>query len=398
MKKSLPIIQVFVVFVLFSNCSLPDKKDTIESKLVTINLEDSNSERFDSFFSIEKMITIGGSEDIPIKQIKRILQRENKYWLLSSNNIFQLDAHGKILDSISGLGNGPGEFRSLDDIRWNKSLNYLEVLDKKSGKLLRFNSKGEFQNEWRNPYLYLATSFMPKGDDYYIYGGIFFNGDGDRAVLVSGETGEKKLGFSKIGSERSYLSVLNNDTFYDKDGDIEFFYSDNDTIYSLSGNKSQIKYKIDFGKFQTPSVFFDRSFEDIMDFRNQAAANDYASVFSIQPTDKHVFIFVIQGSKFYTAILDRTTNKVKTINGWSTEFGGDFSDLSSYFAYTPIGSDNKYLYFSIDPYAIKSGIDKLNGNPLLPEFLKMNPNINSIYQNFDVYDNPYILKIRIKDF
>jgi len=398
MKKSLPIIQVFIVSVLFINCSSPDKKDTIESKLVTINLEDSNPERFDSIFAIEEMITIGGSEDIPIKQIKRILPRENNYWLLSSNKIFYLDANGKILDSISRLGNGPGEFQSVDDIRWNESSNFLEVLDKNSGKLLRFNSKGEFQNEWKNPYLYLATSFMPKGDDYFIYGGIFFNGDGDRTVLVSGKTGEKKLGFSKIGNEKHYLSVLNNDTFYAKDGDIEFFYSDSDTLYSLSENESKIKYIIDFGKFQTPSAFFDRSFEDIMDFRNQAAANDYASVFSIQPTDKHVFIFVIQGSKFYTAIVDRTTNKVKTTKGWSTEFGGDFSDLSSYLAYTPIGSDNQYLYFSIDPYSIKSGIDKLNGNPLLPEFLKMNPNINRIYQDFDKYENPYILKIRINDF
>lgn len=398
MKKSLPIIQVFIVSVLFINCSSLNKKDTIESKLVTINLEDANPERFDSIFAIEEMISIGGSEEIPIKQIKRILSRENKYWLLSSNKIFHLDTNRKILDSFSRLGNGPGEFQSVDDIRWNEGSNFLEVLDKNSGKLLRFNSIGEFQNEWKNPYLYLATSFIPHGDDYFIYGGVFFNGDGDRTVLVSGKTGKKKKGFNKIGSERSYLSVLNNDTFYAKNGDIEFFYSDNDTIYSLSEAETNPKYIMDFGKFQTPSAFFNRSFEDIMDFRNQAAANDYASVFSIQPTDKHFFLFVIQGSKFYTAIINRSTNKVRTANGWSTEFGMDFSELSSYLAYTPIGSDNQYLYFSIDPYSIKSEIEKMKGNPSLPEFLKMNPNIDRIYQDFDKYENPYLLKIRINDF
>jgi hypothetical protein len=398
MKKSIYILQVFIVSVLFINCSSPNKKNTIESKSITVNLQDANPERFDSIFAMEELISIGGSEDIPIKQIKRILSRENNLWLLTSNKILLLDGSGKILDSISRMGDGPGEFQSVDDIRWNEDSNFIEVLDKNSGKLLRFNSKGEFQNEWNNPYLYLATSFIPQGDDYFIYGGVFFNGDGDRTVLVSGKTGEKKKGFSKIGNERSYLSVLNNDTFYATDGDIEFFYSDSDTLYTLSENGSSIKYIFDFGKFQTPREFFDRSFENIMDFRNQAAANNYASVFSIQPTDKHFFLFIIQGSKFYTAILDRTTNEVRVAKGWSTEFGMDFSNLSSYLAYTPIGSDSQFLYFSIDPYSIKSEIDKLNGNPSLPEFLKMNPDIDRIYQDFDKYENPYIFKIRINDF
>ncbi|TVP53971.1 MAG: 6-bladed beta-propeller [Mongoliibacter sp.] len=397
MNKSLYILQVLIVFILFVKCSSPDKKDTGESKFITINLENANPETFESLFAIEEIIAIKGSEGIPIKSIKRVLSRENNYWLLTSSKILRLDSNGGFLDSISRLGNGPGEFQSVDDIRWNENSSLIEVLDRNSGKLLRFNPEGEFQNEWNNPYLYLATSFMPDGDDYFIYGGVFFEGDGYRAVLVSGISGEKKKGFSKIENERRYLSVLNNDTFYAYNEEIEFFYSDNDTLYTLSEYGSTIKHILDFGKSQTPREFFDRSFENIMDFRNQAAANDYASVFSIQPTDSHFFFFVIQGSKFYTAIVDRTTNEVKVVKGWSSEFGNDFSDLSSYLVYTPIGSDRHFLYFSIDPYTIKSEIDKLNENPSLPEFLKTNPYLHRIYQDFDKYENPYILKIRVNE-
>ena len=339
MLKIHNLSRVTIVYLLFFSCSSPEKIDTNNSKLIAINLEDANPEEFNSIFSTEELISIRESEDIPIKQIKRILAIQNNYWLLTSNRIILLDANGVILDSISRQGDGPGEFQSVDDIRWNEDSNFIEVLDKNNGKLLRFNSKGEFQNEWNNPYLYLATSFMPNGDDYFIYGGLFFNGDGDRAVLVSGKTGEKKNGFSKIGHERSYLSVLNNDTFYTKDEEIEFFYSDSDTLYTLSEYGSNAKYIMDFGKFQTPKEFFDRDFENIMDFRNQAAANDYASVFSIQPTDKYIFIFVIKGSNFYTSIVDRATNKVRIAKGWANQYGEDFSDLSSFFIYTPIGSD-----------------------------------------------------------
>lgn len=79
MKKSLNILEFFIVAVLLVNCSSPDKKDRIESKSIAINLEDANPERFDSIFFIEEMISIPGSEEIPIKEIKRILSLEKNY-------------------------------------------------------------------------------------------------------------------------------------------------------------------------------------------------------------------------------------------------------------------------------------------------------------------------------
>lgn len=398
MKQSLFYIQLIIVLFLSTSCFSPEKKNITQSKSIFINLKEVKPKRFSTFFSLEELIAIKSSENIPIKQFKRIVTHENKYWVLSSSRIFHLDSTGTILNNISRVGNGPGEYQTVDDIRWNESLNSIEVLDKNNGKLLRFNSKGEFLNEWRNPYLYLATSFIPRGDNYFIYGGIFFNGDGDRAVLVSGKSGEKLNGYSRIGNERNYLSVLNNDTFYDKGGDIEFFYSDSDTLFTIRENGLGKKYIFDFGEFHIPKEFFNQSFDNIMDFRNKAGAKDYASIFSLQPTDKHIFIFIIQGSKFFTAILDRDSNQIQITRGWSTKFGSDYSNLSSFTSYTPIGSDNQYLYFSIDPYLIKSEIDKLKDNPSLQEFLKTNPQIDRIYQNFNEYENPYLLKVRINNF
>lgn len=398
MKKSLSIILKLYISFLLVNCSQLNEEITNELESIEIHLQDAESAKFDSFFTIEELISLKNSEATPITRIKRILSRENNYWILTSEKIFHLDSNGKILNQLSNQGQGPGEYQSIDDIRWNENSNLLEVLDKNSGKLLRFTTEGVFQNEWKNPYLYLATSFIPQGDDYYIYCGVFFNGDGNRAVLVSGKTGEKIKGFSQIGKERNYLSVLNNDTFYNKGGEIEFFYSDSDTLFTLGESGARAKYFFDFGKFQTPEEFFDRDFENIMDFRNKAAENDYASVFSIQPTNNHIFIFVIQGSKFFTGILKRSTNEVRVTEGWYSDFGGDFSNLSSYLVYTPVGSDDQFIYFSIDPYAIKSEIDKLKENPTSLEFLKENPLINHILKNFDSYDNPYLLKVRVNNF
>jgi hypothetical protein len=398
MKKSLsPFLTLFISFLIIS-CFSSTKETINELESISINLQDAKSGRFDSIFTVEDLISLKDSEGNPITKIKRILSLEKNYWILSSEKILHLDSNGEILNQLSNQGQGPGEYQSVDDIRWNENSNLLEVLDKNSGKLLRFTVEGTFHDEWKNPFLYLATSFIPQGDDYYIYGGVFFNGDGNRAVLVSGKTGEKINGYSKIGKERNYLSVLNNDTFYNTGDKTEFFYSDSDTLFTLGESGARAKYFFDLGEFQTPEEFFDRDFENIMDFRNKAAENDYASVFSIQPTNKNLFLFIIQGSKFYTAIVNRSSHEVKITKGWSSEFGDDFSNLSSYLAYTPIGSDSEFLFFSVDPYAIKSEIDKLKGNPSLPDFLKANSLIDRIYQNFETYENPYILKVRIKEF
>jgi hypothetical protein len=398
MKKSLsPFLTLCISFLIIS-CSSSTKETINELESISINLQDAKSGRFDSIFTVEDLISLKDSEGNPITKIKRILSLEKNYWILSSEKILHLDSNGEILNQLSNQGQGPGEYQSVDDIRWNENSNLLEVLDKNSGKLLRFTVEGTFHDEWKNPFLYLATSFIPQGDDYYIYGGVFFNGDGNRAVLVSGKTGEKINGYSKIGKERNYLSVLNNDTFYNTGDKTEFFYSDSDTLFTLGESGARAKYFFDLGEFQTPEEFFDRDFENIMDFRNKAAENDYASVFSIQPTNKNLFLFIIQGSKFYTAIVNRSSHEVKITKGWSSEFGDDFSNLSSYLAYTPIGSDSEFLFFSVDPYAIKSEIDKLKGNPSLPDFLKSNSLIDRIYQNFETYENPYILKVRIKEF
>jgi len=169
MKKSLALFLTLYSSFLLVNCSPPNEEITNELESIEIHLQDAESAKFDSIFTIEELISLKNSEGTPITKIKRILSRENNYWILTSERILHLDSNGKILNQLSSQGQGPGEYQSIDDIRWNENSNLLEVLDKNSGKLLRFTTEGVFQNEWKNPYLYLATSFIPQGDDYYIY-------------------------------------------------------------------------------------------------------------------------------------------------------------------------------------------------------------------------------------
>jgi len=394
---------IYILFLLFVICTLTgcnDQKNNSQEaeEVIFINLDHAKSVAFASVFNLEELIPLKGTEDNPIKQIKRLIKHDEAIWLLSSNEILITDLNGQLIKIISSIGEGPNEYQSLDDIRWNKSSQLMEVLDRTSGKLISYSRVGEYIKEWKNQYLYTALSFMPTENNYYIYGSVFFQGDGDRIVLVSSETGEKLQGYLPIGKERNFLNIINNDAFYEKENDVEIFFSDNDTIYSISSNEIQAKYIFDYGKYKMPGDFLDRDFKNIMEYRNESNKLNYITLFNIQPTDEFYYLRFRQNTNFYPSIFNRATNAVKIIKNWDSGFGEEFDKLSSYFFYTPIGSDEQYLYASVDPYAVKSEIEKLEDHPNLSAFLDANPPIQMIYDNFNQYENPYLLKLRIKEF
>jgi len=398
MKNLIFIIFQFSLVYIITSCNSQNNDIKADVKVIDINLDHANSVAFESVFNLEGLIPLIGSDNLPINQIKRLIKHEENFWILSSNEILITDLNGQLLRTISSEGEGPNEYQSLDDIRWNKSSQLMDVLDRTSGKLISYTQEGEFEKEWRNQYLYAALSFLPAENDYYIYGGVFFQGDGDRIILVSMETGEKLQGYLPLGKERNFLSIINNDSFFELTNEVEFFFSDNDTVYSISSNEIQAKYIFDFGKYKMPGDFLYRDFENIMEYRNESNLRNYVTLFNIQPTEGNYYLRFRQNNKFYPALLNRATNEVKIINNWSSGFGEGFDKLSSYFFYAPIGSDEQYLYATVDPYAVKSEIEKLKDHPDLSAFLEAHPQIQTIYGDFNQNDNPYLLKFSIKEF
>jgi len=135
---------------------------------------------------------------------------------------------------------------------------------------------------WKKfPLLYLATFvYAPRGMIILFTGGLFFNGDGDRAVLISGKLVKKRKG-QQIGKEeltwkvtyRWYFLLL-------KMRYGVFFYSIVILCFTLSEWALITTYLFDFGKFQTPQQFFwFVIWKHLNGFWNQAAENNYASVF-----------------------------------------------------------------------------------------------------------------------
>lgn len=385
-------------FLFFCNCKSSLDEVKKESAEVLFDLKKSEIEKFDSVFQVIELFPLEGSEDLPIQRVKRLIKHESTYWLLAPDLILLTDLEGRIIRTISDKGEGPGEFQSFDDIRWNESSQLMEVLDRTSGKVISYNVVGDFQKEWKNRFLYTSLSFIPFGKEYLIYGGAFFDGQGDRLILVSPESGEKTNGFLPIDKERNFLNVLNHDVFYKSQSGLELFFSDRDTIYTIESDQVFPLFIFNAGLNKVPQEVYQRDFANIMEYREELRKENYITLFTIQPTDKYYYLRFRHQSDFYPAILEKSSGKLKLIKAWDSGFGTEFEDLSFYFTLAPIGSEEDHIYFSIDPYEVKSAIEKLKDHPNLSAFLQANPRINQIYDRFNEYENPYILKLSIREF
>lgn len=398
--KNISISKLSAAFLLAVSlgCTAPQKEKDKDQKVVTVDLNKARSFDFDSVFKVEDHFPLGGTENLPIKRVKRLIKHESSYWLLTTDLILLTDLQGTVIRTISDKGEGPGEFQSLDDIRWNNTSRSMEILDRTSGKIISYNKSGEFQKEWKNRYLYAAQSFFSQGKDYLIYGGTSFDGDGNRLVRVSSETGEIQSGYLPLGKEKNYLNVTNHDTFSNLDRGLEFYYSYQDTVYSVEESALRPKYIFDFKEFTTPKSIYNRDFQDILAFELELQSKNFASVFYIKTLSDFIFLRVLQSSVFSTILINRNSLNVKVVKNWESDFGPEFEKLTSYFMFSPIASDESCLYFSVDPYAIKSAIEQLKDHPNLSAFLEANPRIREINDRFDEYENPYILKLSIREF
>lgn len=387
----------FIVLILLC-CGSPEPEIKPELKTVSIDLSQALTLSFDSVFKVEELISLQGSENLPIRSINRLFKKEEVYWILTNDLIILSDLEGNLIKLISNKGMGPGEYQSLDDIRWNEKDQLMEVLDRTEGKILSYSLSGEFEKEWKNRFLYTALSFSPYEGDYLVYGGTFFEGEGDRLVLVSTETGEKTNGFIPLGKERNFLNVINNDTFFQNHQSLEFFFSDNDTIYRIDADGAYPEVVFDPGQYKVTEEILQRDFENIMEFRQELSRGNQISLFTIQPTQKNYYLRFRQQNEFFPSVYNRSTGEIRIIKNWDSDFGPEFEKLGSFFIFAPIASDADFLYFPLDPYEVKSAVDELQDHPNLEDFLESNQYIKEIYENFENYENPYILKVSIREF
>jgi hypothetical protein len=399
MKNIFPFfLYVMIVNLLFFSCQR-NENDTVDLP-TTINVDvlTARGFEFSDIFEIKEIISLKNSQNLPITSIKRIINHQNGHWILTPEMVLLIEKDGTIKNIRDSKGSGPAEYKSLDDIQWNALSSEMEILDTSNGKLLRYNEKGNYLGEWRNKYLYASYAFLPDGINYWIYGGTAFDGDGFRLVKVNSKTGIKENSYFPLGKEKDYLNILSENLFLKTKEDFRFYYSFNDTLYSISDGDIKKMYFLDFGKNSIPANLFEEEYTNIMEFFERLKSSGLAyNLNGLAITDNHIFLRFFQNGKPITGLLKKENGSLDLVKNWESKYGEKYRILSSYFISRPVGSDSESIYFALDPYEIKSAVDSLTDDPNLQFFLEENPEIKNIYDQFGSYENPYILKLKVKN-
>ncbi|REG83502.1 6-bladed beta-propeller [Algoriphagus antarcticus] len=397
MKPSKKTLFFLFIPILFS--CVEKKSQTTDQLLqkISVQVESKKAYSFQEIFEVVDVIPIKNSQNFPIARIKNIKIIEDKFWILTSKLVLIADLEGNLEKVIQSQGYGPLEYQKLSDIHWNPYLSLVEILDSDQGKIIRYDKNGVPKNEWKNKFLRLASSFYPQENNYWIYGGTFFDGEGARLVVVDNQNDKKLNTFFPLGDERNYLNVIEPNNFIAYNQDMLFFHSYNDTIYSIENDNLNPTYLLDFGPNKIPSELFSKDFKDIMEFGQELEKNGYIDLLgSIYFSEDKIFFRFFYEGKPISAVYSIKDKSTKIITNWKDEFGAGFGKLSSFLINMPIDSDGEFLYVSVDPYGIKSEAEKLKDNPSYDQFMLENLLIKNIIDQFDTYENPYILKLKVR--
>lgn len=210
-----------------------------------------------------------------IGTIDKLIEFNNRIYILDkmSNGIFCFSNAGKFVFKIQRIGKGPGEYIKLYDMEINPFEENLEVLDRSLRKIISFDLKGNYLEEFRvnymasnlmivtknNRFIYTRGADYLQGKEDLNYNLLHISKDGNLIGKFCENDGENHAMYQK-----SLLSRIS-------DTSALFKYGNNDTIYQIINDNVYSRYFIDFGKSQLPSDFNQKHIEDQIQIMNDGS-------------------------------------------------------------------------------------------------------------------------------
>ncbi len=126
------IVGILILIAVLISCGSRSKlNEDKEACVFKVEVEkalpiDVKSE-IDSF----SIFNIRTSDSLQIGRISKILFHDDKMIITDAitNNLYIFNRNGKLLNKISNIGNGPGEYVRIDDVIIDYVLKYIVVLD-----------------------------------------------------------------------------------------------------------------------------------------------------------------------------------------------------------------------------------------------------------------------------
>lgn len=271
MKNNLLIILLLLIFI--GSC----KKSTdtgIEAFYIHIN-DEKETIYMSELFSSAKYIPLVTDTESIINEIIKIYTDDNHVYIADRLSLYKFSMHGSLISKIQKNGPGPDEYISISDFQIDADSTVW---------ILSRNSKCLYKYSWENELIekiqlnnWVSNIYLIDSDNMMLYNGNEIESNGSRLEIVNLK--EKKIinEYLKTDVNKStYLHVRSKNHFY-SDSHMTYFYElFNDTIYSINKDSVSPLHYVNIDNKNIPSSFFDKSYENIMDFFQNLSKSSYA--------------------------------------------------------------------------------------------------------------------------
>lgn len=395
-----------ILIITLIACNSKKQEKNAELKTITNNIEKSTIINASSIFESINYIPLQTRDGYLIGDIDRMKISSNKIYFISSKSILVFNTvNGDTVLNINNIGHGPGEYLGLEDLHIDETNKQIEVLDRNSQKVIKYDFQGNFIDEFRTDF-YSCTFHKIDSVNYLFYNNNFISSRTDHElVYYNAKTNNITKQISPIDKHlSSYFYVLdfNNFNTFNHSSELSFFALPPDTLYQIKNQKIYPKYVLNFGKNQTPTSFYKQNYNDIAEFAQKANKQEYIYrvITLVENTSKVITAFPFKDQCYWSIYSKNNDNTIIT-NYFKDDFHFPNSRMSLDYYNCLFQANDKYLYFLVQPYQFIEMIEheiQTIDKKTVETYWDTNPNIKSIYNstNFNELSNPILVICKFK--
>lgn len=366
------------IFLCFS-CK--EKNKISNTPTLSISLENPREPIFKDIFSSIEIIPLESNEKSIIGKLfkgKNVIYIPEKYYLTADNryviNVF--DIKGKFIsNSINQIGEGPNNYKILQDFTFNPYTNTIDILDV-FGNIFQYDIHFNFKSKYRitNNKKTIFRHLFPISINEYA----LFNRTDKNLFYIYNKKNEKIIKKVEYTGFIAYIS--GNFCPFNQENDELFFspteMNNNLYTYSIKTNKLQLEYTIDENDkcLQKADIISFKEDSKAISSYIQTECNKYISMKRLFNRNFLVSNY-LKNNKIFNNIYNLKTHQNKT------------------FSKSPDQTENLPTFFDIKENCLYSILFPID----LPNFININLLKNKdILNNIEEEDNPCIVRYYLK--
>jgi hypothetical protein len=393
---------IILLMILFFSCNSRTKQNiSHELTRIEVNPTLAITLKYSDIFCRMDVVQLKTDTAFLIDEVQKMVVNDSVYLIQCNNKLLVFDFKGNPKTKIENTGRGPGEYVAFGD--FNVDGDQIEIYDSKLRKMISYDKKGTFINEWKcgiDAYSY--TKINSDIYAFFIGAGGYYNNTNKKLLYYS--KAKNKIVNSFIETPDNQISFMHFGdlvNFSQHNGAVSFLYSFNDTVYALNSEGIYPKYLIDFGKYRLPKSYLTKEYDDVGEFFESCIKTGYAfKLMGFFETDKIInSSFFFNGRNYLHMYYSKETGKAQIVDSYIDDLNMNGLKIKSSFNNLPKAANNKYYIF-VDANEFKIRMDSLREILTFKEWKKYSEEhhvLVGIYSTIKIDDNPLLFVATLKD-